>query len=66
MSKCIHNDISITINKRVVYINDWFDAGIVFVHNLMDNNGKYLTLDNNGKYLILDNNGKYLTFEKTI
>ena len=40
MSECLHYNISITItiNKRVVYIKDWFDAGIIFVHHLMDKN----------------------------
>ena len=42
-SECIHYNIIITVNKRVVYIKDWFDAGIIFVHRLMDNNGNYLT-----------------------
>ena len=41
-------------SQKGFYINDCFDAGIVFVHNVMDNNGKYLTLDNNGKYLTLE------------
>ena len=44
-SDCIHCNINITINKRVVYINDWFDAGIIFLHHLMDNNGNYLTFE---------------------
>ena len=43
VSECIHYNINITINKMVVYIKDWFDAGIIFVLHLMDNNGNYLT-----------------------
>ena len=43
VSECIHYNINITINKKVVYIKDWFEAGIIFVHHLMDNNGNYLT-----------------------
>ena len=34
-----------TINKRFVYTKDWFDAGIIFVHHLLDNNGNYLTFE---------------------
>ena len=45
VSECIHGNVSITINKRVVYITDWFDAGIVFVHHLMDNKGNDLTFE---------------------
>ena len=45
MSECLHYHISITINNRVVYIKDWFDAGIIFVHHLMDNNGNDLTFE---------------------
>ena len=45
VSECIHCNVSITINKRVVYITDWFDAGIVFVHHLMDNKGNDLTFE---------------------
>ena len=42
---CIHYSINITFSKWVVYIKDWFDAGILFVHHLMDNNGNYLTFE---------------------
>ena len=37
--------ILITINKRVVYVKDWFDAGILHVHHLLDKDGSYLTFD---------------------
>ena len=43
VSECTHYNININVNKRVVYIKDWFNAGIIFVHHLMDNNGNYLT-----------------------
>ena len=45
VSECRHYNINITINKRVVYIKDWFDAGIISVHHLMDNNGNYLIFE---------------------
>ena len=45
VSECIHYNITITVNKRVVYINDWFDACIIFVQHLMYNNGNYLTFE---------------------
>ncbi len=37
VSECTRDNISITMNKRFVYIKDWFDAGILYVHNLLDN-----------------------------
>ena len=45
VSECIRYNVSITINKRIIYIKDWFDAGIIFVHHLMDNNGNDLTFE---------------------
>ena len=45
MSECIHYNTNITINKRVNYTKDWFDAGILFVHHLLDRDGNYLTFD---------------------
>ena len=36
------SNINIAINKRIVYIKGWFDAGILFVHHLMDNSRIYL------------------------
>jgi len=46
LSECIHYHISVTVNKNVVYIKDWFDAGIVFIHHVMyDNYDNYLTFE---------------------
>ena len=39
------SNINIAINKRIVYIKGWFDAGILFVHYLMDNSRNYLTFE---------------------
>ena len=47
MSECIHYNTNITINERVVYTKDWFDAGIVLVHHLTYTTDTYLTFQNN-------------------
>ena len=45
LSECIHYNIGVTVNKNVVYIKDWYDAGIVFIHHVMYNNDNYLTFE---------------------
>ena len=47
VSECIHCNINITIDKRVVYIKDWFGTCILCVHHLLDKDGSYLTFEKN-------------------
>ena len=32
MSECVHCNVNIKRGKTVVYVKEWFNAGIVFVH----------------------------------
>ena len=41
MSECLHYNVNTKRGKRVVYVKEWFDAGIFFVHQLV-NAGHFL------------------------
>ena len=43
MSEYVHHSVNIKRGKRVVYVKEWFDAGIFFVHQLV-NAGHLFTL----------------------
>ena len=57
VSECIHYNIN--INKRILYIKDWFDAGILYVHHLLDKDGSLL-LKNLNSYFQMSDKKKYI------
>ena len=43
MSECLHYNVNITRDKRVVYVKEWVDAGLLTLRQLVNLDGKYLT-----------------------
>ena len=43
MSECLFYNIKIIRDKRVVYVNEWFNEGIFSIHHLTNAEGNYLT-----------------------
>ena len=51
MSECIFYNIKIIRDKRVVYVNKWFNEGTLSIYHLTNAEGNYLTYnDFNQKY----------------
>ena len=42
MSECLFYNIKIIRDKRVVYVNEWFNEGIFSIHHLTNAEGNYL------------------------
>ena len=42
-SECLFYNIKIIRDKRVVYVNEWFNEGIFSIHHLTNAEGNYLT-----------------------
>ncbi len=45
MSECIHYNVNVTRDKKLVYIKDWIDNGIVLIRQLLGPHGEYLNLN---------------------
>ena len=45
MSECLFYKIKIIKDKRVVYVNEWFNEGIFSIHHLTNAEGNYLTFN---------------------
>ena len=45
MSECIHYNVNITRDKKIVYIKDWIDNGIVLIRQLLGPHGEYLNFN---------------------
>ena len=41
--QCLFYKIKIIRDKRVVYVNEWFNEGIFSIHHLTNAEGNYLT-----------------------
>ena len=42
MSECIHYNVGITKDKKIVYVKDWIDESSVLVRQLLGPNSEYL------------------------
>ena len=45
MSECIHYNVNITRDKKIVYIKDWIDNDIVLIRQLLGPHSGYLNLN---------------------
>ena len=45
MSECIHYNVNVTRDKKLVYIKDWIDNGIVLIIQLLGPHGEYLNFN---------------------
>jgi hypothetical protein len=43
--ECIYYNENIKRERKVIFVKEWFDAGIVYVHQLVKADGSYLSLD---------------------
>ena len=44
MAECIHYNINILRDKQVIYVKEWVDIGILFVHQLVNVNGDFFVI----------------------
>ena len=44
MSECLHYNVNITRDNRVVYVKEWVDAGVLKLRQLVNLDGKFLLL----------------------
>ena len=63
MSECIFYNINIIRDKKVIYVKEWYEEGILKVHQLINGNGTFMTFSEfKEKYPNL-NKTNFLMFE---
>ena len=45
LRECIHYNVNILRDNHTVILKEWFDAGILHVHSLLDDTGNWLSFD---------------------
>ena len=45
MSECIHYNINITRDKKVIYVKEWCDEGVIKIGQLVNADGNFMTFD---------------------
>ena len=63
---CIHYNTNIKRGRRVVYVKEWFDADILFLHQKMTNDGRFLTFQEFKVHFPTTVNTNFLVYTGTI